>query len=146
MTTKCQDKTNHHSGLPVHFGPEILGAITALKVFKTIPLWIFLKEQNELFLKEHIMAYLPWCILKHIFAYEMHMKCIFVVIGLAEVVQEQPGPATGLAGMDQAEICINMQELCRKTWKREIYNYIKYAVVCLKYAKGHGMQLYVQDR
>ena len=45
----------------------------------------------------------------------MHMKCIFVVIGLAEVVQEQPGPATGLAGMDQAEICINMQELCRKT-------------------------------
>ena len=33
-----------------------------------------------------------------------------VVVGLAGMVQEQP--ATGLAGMDLAEICVNMQRIC----------------------------------
>ena len=35
-----------------------------------------------------------------------------VVAGLAGMVDEQP--ATGLAGMDPAEICINMQEDMQK--------------------------------
>ena len=33
-----------------------------------------------------------------------------VVVGLAGMVQEQP--ATGLAGMYAAEICVNMQRIC----------------------------------
>ena len=32
-----------------------------------------------------------------------------VIVGLAGMVQEQPG--TGLAGIDQAEICLNMQRI-----------------------------------
>ena len=36
-----------------------------------------------------------------------------VVVGLAGIIQERPG--TGLAGMYPAEICINVQEICRTT-------------------------------
>ena len=66
-------------------------------------------------------------------------KCaVSVVAGLAGMVQEQP--ATGLAGMDLAEI------LCKKyVEKREQYAVmcIKYAIICPKYAKN--MQIYIQN-
>ena len=45
-----------------------------------------------------------------------------VVVGLAGMVQEQP--ATGLAGMDPAEVGLNMQKICsymEKIWKKYAY-------------------------
>ena len=39
------------------------------------------------------------------------------VVGFAGMVQEQP--ATGLAGMEKAELCINIYEICDE-----------YAVIC----------------
>ena len=60
-----------------------------------------------------------------------------VVVGLAGMVQEQP--ATRLAGMDPAEIYINMQknmQLCVKLCLK----YAKYAGNMLKFA--HYMLLY----
>ena len=44
-----------------------------------------------------------------------------VVVGLAGMVQQQP--ATGLAGMHPAEVCINMQRICDYMSK-----------ICTKYA------------
>ena len=61
-----------------------------------------------------------------------------VVAGLAGMVDEQP--ATGLAGMDPAEICINMQEDMQKNWEtcsymHQICSYMSekckgYAIIC----------------
>ena len=58
-----------------------------------------------------------------------------VVVGLAGMVQERPG--TGLAGMDPAEICINMQNNTRNMQlfvrnMQEICNYM--SEICKKYA------------
>ena len=61
-----------------------------------------------------------------------------VVVGLAGMVQR---PGTGLAGMDLAEICINMQEICRAkicNYLPKICNYM--SEICNKYAQN--MQIY----
>ena len=52
----------------------------------------------------------------------MHLNLEPVVVGLAGMVQEQP--ATGLAGMDPAEVGLNMQKICsymEKIWKKFAY-------------------------
>ena len=59
-----------------------------------------------------------------------------VVVGLSGMVQERPG--TGLAGMDPAEICINMQNNTRNMQlfvrnMQEICNYM--SEICKKYAQ-----------
>ena len=61
-----------------------------------------------------------------------------VVVGLAGMIQEQP--ATGLAGIDLADICITMQEICGKreqyavimSYVQKICSYM--SQICKEYA------------